>query len=125
MFLMVCTRHDVAYAISCLSKYMSNAGLSHLEASKWLLRDSSKSTTFNIFTLRSSCISWKSQLQHTVALSTTEAEYTATTEAFKEAIWLEVPPKHFGYDDRQDLTLGLVPFYGSWSKMENVEICGL
>ncbi|KAI5678330.1 hypothetical protein M9H77_09280 [Catharanthus roseus] len=35
------------------------------------------------------CISWKSQLQPVVALSTTEAEYIAATEAIKEAIWLQ------------------------------------
>nr|GEU50260.1 retrotransposon protein, putative, Ty1-copia subclass [Tanacetum cinerariifolium] len=32
--------------------------------------------------------SWKATLQHVVALSTTEAEYMALTEAVKEAIWL-------------------------------------
>ncbi|KAL0318335.1 UNVERIFIED_CONTAM: Retrovirus-related Pol polyprotein from transposon TNT 1-94 [Sesamum angustifolium] len=35
---MVCTRPDIAYSISCLSRYMSNAGLPHWEALKWLLR---------------------------------------------------------------------------------------
>ncbi|KAL0304887.1 UNVERIFIED_CONTAM: Retrovirus-related Pol polyprotein from transposon TNT 1-94 [Sesamum calycinum] len=64
------TRPDIAYVVSCLSRYMSNAGLPHWETLKWLL-------------------SWKSQLQNIVALSTTEAEYIATTEAFKEAIWLK------------------------------------
>ncbi|KAL2230353.1 UNVERIFIED_CONTAM: Retrovirus-related Pol polyprotein from transposon TNT 1-94 [Sesamum indicum] len=121
MFLMVCSRPDVAYAISCLSRYMSNPGSPHWEALKWLLRylrgsinvgikfsrnsenaklvgyvdsnyandrDSRKSTTSYMFTFCGSCISWKSQLQHIVALSTTEAEYIATTEAFKEALWL-------------------------------------
>ena len=34
-------------------------------------------------------ISWKATLQATVALSTTEAEYMAIIEAFKEAIWLQ------------------------------------
>ena len=29
MLLMVCTRPDVAYAISCLSRYMSNPGPPH------------------------------------------------------------------------------------------------
>ncbi|KAL2232792.1 UNVERIFIED_CONTAM: Retrovirus-related Pol polyprotein from transposon TNT 1-94 [Sesamum indicum] len=51
-------------------------------------RDSRKSTTSYMFTFCNSCISWKSQLQHIVALSTTEAEYIATTEVFKEALWL-------------------------------------
>ncbi|KAL0311211.1 UNVERIFIED_CONTAM: Retrovirus-related Pol polyprotein from transposon TNT 1-94 [Sesamum angustifolium] len=52
-------------------------------------RDSRRSTTSYIFTLCGSCITWKSQLQQIVALSTTEAEYIAATEAFKEALWLE------------------------------------
>ncbi|KAL0373077.1 UNVERIFIED_CONTAM: Retrovirus-related Pol polyprotein from transposon TNT 1-94 [Sesamum calycinum] len=122
MFLMVCTRPDIAYSISCLSRYMSNAGLPHWETLKWLLkylnssanlgimffkcakgvdltgyvdsnyandRDSRRSTTSYIFTLCGSCITWKSQLRQIVALPTTEAEYIAATEAFKEAIWLE------------------------------------
>ncbi|KAL0373888.1 UNVERIFIED_CONTAM: Retrovirus-related Pol polyprotein from transposon TNT 1-94 [Sesamum radiatum] len=122
MYLTVSTRPDIAYAVSCLSRYMSNAGTPHWEALKWLLRyliktentgirfskcsdgvkligyvdsncandrDSRRSTTSYVFTLCGACISWKSQLQNIVALSTTEAEYIATTEAFKEAIWLK------------------------------------
>ena len=52
-------------------------------------RDSRKSTTAYYFTLGGNCISWKSQLQPLVALSSTEAEYIALTDAFKEAIWLQ------------------------------------
>ncbi|KAL9168477.1 hypothetical protein ABFS82_04G017700 [Erythranthe guttata] len=122
MYLMVSTRPDIAYSVSFLSRYMSNPGLPHWEALKWLLRylkgsvklgllfskckteselcgyvdsnfancrDSRKSSTSYVFTLNGSCVSWKSQLQSIVALSTTEAEYVATTEAFKEAIWLK------------------------------------
>ena len=33
-------------------------------------------------------VCWRSTLQSTVALSSTEAEYMAVTEAFKEAIWM-------------------------------------
>ncbi|XP_042021030.1 secreted RxLR effector protein 161-like [Salvia splendens] len=50
--------------------------------------DKRRSTTVYLFTLASAPISWKSTLQSTVALSTTEAEYMAITEAVNEAIWL-------------------------------------
>lgn len=52
-------------------------------------RDNRKSTTSYVFTLYGACISWKSQLHHIVALSTTESEYVDVTEALKEAIWLK------------------------------------
>ena len=42
-----------------------------------------------IFTLGRNVIRWKSSLQHIMALSTTEAEYVALTEAIKEAMWLK------------------------------------
>ncbi|KAL7147678.1 hypothetical protein ABFS83_06G123400 [Erythranthe nasuta] len=38
MYLMVSTRPDIAYYVSCLSRYMYNPGLPHWEALKWLLR---------------------------------------------------------------------------------------
>ena len=50
--------------------------------------DKRRSLTGYIFTLSGSAISWKATLQSTIALSTTEAEYMAATEAVKEAIWL-------------------------------------
>jgi hypothetical protein len=34
-------------------------------------------------------VSWAAKRQHIVALSTTEAEYIAATEAAKEAVWLQ------------------------------------
>ncbi|XP_062118521.1 secreted RxLR effector protein 161-like [Humulus lupulus] len=52
-------------------------------------KDTRKSLTSYCFLLNDCCITWKSQLQPIVALSTTEAEFMATTEAFKEAIWLK------------------------------------
>uniref|UniRef100_A0A803PXN5 Retrovirus-related Pol polyprotein from transposon TNT 1-94-like beta-barrel domain-containing protein n=1 Tax=Cannabis sativa TaxID=3483 RepID=A0A803PXN5_CANSA len=52
-------------------------------------KDTKKSITSYCFQLTSCCINWKSQLQHVVALSTTEAEFMAITEAFKEATWIK------------------------------------
>ena len=52
-------------------------------------KDKRRSTTAYVFTLCGCCISWKSQLQPVVALSTTEVEYIAATEAAKEVIWLK------------------------------------
>jgi len=46
--------------------------------------DRRRSLTGYTFTLSGSVISWKATLQSTVALSTTEAEYIAVTEAVKK-----------------------------------------
>lgn len=51
--------------------------------------DHRRSTTGYVFTLGATAISWVSQLQRIVTLSTTEAEYVAVTEASKELIWLQ------------------------------------
>ena len=51
--------------------------------------DSRKSTTGCVCTYGGTAVSWTSKLQKIVALSTTEAEYVAMTEASKEMIWLQ------------------------------------
>ncbi|KAH9779743.1 hypothetical protein KPL71_007826 [Citrus sinensis] len=79
-------------SISLVSKFMSNPGKEHWRAVKWILRGPAiieGSLTGFLFTLNNCTISWKVSLQSVVALSTTEAEYTAAAEAFKEAIWLK------------------------------------
>ena len=48
--------------------------------------DKRRSTTGYMFTFTRAPISWKSILQSTVTLSTTEAEYIAACDACKEAI---------------------------------------
>lgn len=51
--------------------------------------DTRKSLTGYIFTAFGTTINWKANLPKVVALSTTEAEYMALTEAVKEAFWHE------------------------------------
>ncbi|XP_031281997.1 secreted RxLR effector protein 161-like [Pistacia vera] len=51
--------------------------------------DTRKSTTSYYFTLGGNCISWKSQLQPIVALSSIEAECIAIADVFKEGLWLK------------------------------------
>ncbi|OAE23571.1 hypothetical protein AXG93_4316s1020 [Marchantia polymorpha subsp. ruderalis] len=48
------------------------------------------STTKYLFLLGSTLITWNSKKQPTIALSSTEAEYMAITEATKETVWLRL-----------------------------------
>ncbi|KAE8697500.1 Retrovirus-related Pol polyprotein from transposon TNT 1-94 [Hibiscus syriacus] len=67
MYAMVCTRPDIAQAVGAVSR----------------------STTGYVYTLGGTAVSWVSQLQKIVALSTTEAKYVAVMEANKEMVWLQ------------------------------------
>ena len=51
--------------------------------------DSRKSTTGYLTIFAGGAMSWQSKLQKCVALSTTEAEYIAATEACKEMLWMK------------------------------------
>lgn len=51
--------------------------------------DKRKSIIGYVFTIARGVVSWLSKLQTTVALSTTEAEYMAATQACKKVIWIQ------------------------------------
>ncbi|KAJ4728518.1 Retrovirus-related Pol polyprotein from transposon TNT 1-94 [Melia azedarach] len=51
--------------------------------------DTRKSTTGYLMTLSGGAVAWQSRLQKCVALSTTEAEFIAATEACKELLWMK------------------------------------
>ncbi|GJW07711.1 retrotransposon protein, putative, ty1-copia subclass [Tanacetum coccineum] len=102
MYLMVCTRPDIAYAVSIVSRYLANPGLvygrdqgKHVDVDGFIDADYAKdpdkgrSITEYVFMVHGCVMSWKATLQHVVALSTTEAKYMALTEAVKESIWLK------------------------------------
>ena len=120
MYCMVCTRPDIAHAVSTVSRFLSNPGKEHWEAVKWIFKylrgtsklclsfggskpvlegfidadmagdlDGRKSTSGFLFTFAGGAVSWQSKLQKCVALSTTEVEYIAATEAAKEMLWMK------------------------------------
>ena len=61
-----------------------------------------KSTSGYIFTNGGGAISWRSKPQECTALSTTETEYIAASEAAKEVIWLHQLPADFSATSRID-----------------------
>ncbi|WVZ92733.1 hypothetical protein U9M48_038777 [Paspalum notatum var. saurae] len=109
MYDMVCSRPDLSYAMSLVSRYMANPGKEHWNAVKWILSlarnerglvgyvdsdhaadlDKRRSLTGYVFTVGGCAVSWRACLQSTVALSTTEAEFIAVCDACKEAVWLK------------------------------------
>jgi len=116
MYLMVCTRPNIAQAVSVVSRYLACPGRRHWEVVKWIFcylkgtinahlefgeigiltgyvdsdfggdLNKRRSLTCYAFTLEGCAISWKSTLQSTIALSSTEVEYMVITEAIKEVI---------------------------------------
>ncbi|KAH9687674.1 hypothetical protein KPL70_014852 [Citrus sinensis] len=88
MYAMVLTRPDIAHAVSVVSRYMAQPGEDHWKAVKWILRYLNGTVNWGLMYGKTEA-SDEATLQSVVALSTTEAEYTATTEAVKEALWLK------------------------------------
>ncbi|KAG8481596.1 hypothetical protein CXB51_026522 [Gossypium anomalum] len=88
MYAMVCSRPDLSYAVSAFGRTKDGV-IGYVDADFAGDLDRRRSLTGYVFTIGGCAISWKATLQTTVALSTTEAEYMAITEACKEAIWLK------------------------------------
>ncbi|KAH9309029.1 hypothetical protein KI387_036940, partial [Taxus chinensis] len=63
--------------------------------------DSRRSTACYIYNVGGTAVSWISRLQKLVALSTTEAEYVAATEARKEMIWLQQFLEELGHKQEE------------------------
>ncbi|KAI3755910.1 hypothetical protein L1987_55719 [Smallanthus sonchifolius] len=95
MYLMVCTRPDIGYSVSLVSRYISCPGacdavvLGYSDSDFAKDLDKGRSMTRYAFTLFGSLVSWRAYLQHIVTQLSTEAEYVALTEAVKECIWLK------------------------------------
>lgn len=66
-----------------------------------------KSTSGIVFTLAGGAISWASKRQSVVAMSTTEAEYIAASDATKEAIWLRRLLNDIGFGQKGSTILNV------------------
>ncbi|GJW62500.1 hypothetical protein Tco_0111835 [Tanacetum coccineum] len=64
-------------------------------------KDNMKSTSRYLMTFAGGAVSWQSRLQKCVALSTTEAEYMAATEACKELLWLKRFLQELGFKQQR------------------------
>lgn len=119
LFLSSVSRPDISFAVNLLSRYVNNPSQQHVNAVKRVIRylintrnvcikygesndligysdsdfagdiDTRKSTTGYIFNMNGGPITWSSQKQKTIALSTTEAEFIAACESAKEILWLQ------------------------------------
>ena len=121
MYLVTCTRPDLAHTVSVLSQFCSHPLEVHHLAVKRVFRyltgtrshglvypspscislslegfsdaaygncgDTRRSWSGYIFLLNSCLISWRSTKQHSVATSTTEAEYMALSATARQASW--------------------------------------
>ncbi len=118
MYASIAMRPDISFAVSTLSRFLEDPGNAHWEAVKCIFQylsgtkdleltysvehhdlvgfmDADGATQEHrhaisgyVFLINGGAVSWSSQKQELVTLSTAEAEYIATTHAAKEAIWL-------------------------------------
>lgn len=136
LYLSICTRPDIAYAVGALARYMSAPTVEHWSSGLGILRylsgtrntglmfdsparligycdadfagdiDTRRSTTGYTFIFGGAAVSWSSKLQPTVAASTCEAEYMAASAATKEALWLNKLLTDFRIDSAPVLIFG-------------------
>ncbi|GKE48900.1 retrotransposon protein, putative, ty1-copia subclass, partial [Tanacetum coccineum] len=99
MYAVRCTRPDVAFAQNITSRFQQNpvyAGNpevelrvdSYCDVGFETDRDDTKSQTGYVFILNRGAVDRKSSKQSTTAMSGTEAEYIAASEAMMEAVWI-------------------------------------
>jgi len=129
LYLAMCTRPDISFAVGKLSRHVSAPTQAHWAAAKAVMRylkctrdwritygtkcplvgyseadyasdiDTRRSTTGQAFLWVGGAISWGIKIQTTVAASTTETEYVAAAMAAKEAILLQRLVRELGGGD--------------------------
>jgi len=134
MYAMLCTRPDIAFAVSQVSQFNASPTSTHEVTAKrifrylkgsmdlgieysgdmvlkvfvdadWGANENRRSIGGYIVILAGGAISWSCKKQGTVALSTTEAEYMALVQAAKENIWLQRLLKELGREAENAKTI--------------------
>ncbi|UYV68045.1 hypothetical protein LAZ67_5002898 [Cordylochernes scorpioides] len=135
MFASCVSRPDITYAVSQVSKFLEYPGPAHCTTVKNIFHylkgtphmgilftgqdqlvgysdsdfardvDSRKSTTGYAFMMNGGTVSWASQRQPIIALSTTESEYIAACSAAKELIWIRRLLQGIGCDITKETEL--------------------
>ena len=118
MYITVSTRPGISHAVSALSRFSNNPDKAHRYVTNRVLRCLQRISQYDsvyrqwsgtlsgyvdadwggdrvsytgfVFELRGAAIPWEDRKQCSVALSSTEAEYMALTEAAKEPVFLKV-----------------------------------
>ncbi|CAI7794436.1 unnamed protein product [Closterium sp. NIES-53] len=100
MYLMTCTRHDLAYPLSIVARYVAPGRHrpEHWEAAKRVLRYLSSTSGMGVynFSLGSGSVSWQSTRSSSVLSSSCEAEIYAGAMAIQELRWLTYLLTDFG-----------------------------
>jgi hypothetical protein len=88
--------HGITYTASPTSSENANAFFGYSDAA-YANTDDYKSTSGYVFIANGGAITWRSKNQTTIALSSTEAEYVALSEAGREVCWLRNLYDELGY----------------------------
>lgn len=114
-YLATATRPDISFAVSYLGQFNNCHGLSYGEGcgpvrgfvdADWGSNvEDRRSFSGYVFLMNGLPISWNAKKQRTVALSTTEAEYMALSEAAKECVYLRRLLREIGVKELTDISL--------------------
>ncbi|GJU55507.1 retrotransposon protein, putative, ty1-copia subclass [Tanacetum coccineum] len=91
MYVVRCTRPDVAFAQNITSRFQQNPELRvscYTGAGYLTDADDLKSQTGYVFVLNGGAVDWKSTKRSIFATSSAEAEYIAASDTSKEAVWV-------------------------------------
>eukprot|EP00253_Pinus_taeda_P004145 PITA_04145 len=116
---LVNTRPDICFAVKTMSQFMCEPRKVHWVAAKHILQYLQGTVDYAV-------VSWFSWKQQSVALSSAEAEYMATSLASCEAIWLRkmlfglfgqpLRPSVISCDNQSCIKLTKNPVFHDWSK---------